>query len=193
MTTISPFPQFRLCPIHVGSKSISNYICRRYEKCCKQGCCVVTNTYLKFFQSWYFWLMILLVFALFYFCTWYCKKIKSSHRPLNIEIGRRSPNCSPLSSAVTSPRRQDEVDHFLNCLLQTYNNRRLHSGHKIQDSPPNYQDALGMPTCNRSTPIARIHIYNEVHNARRERISSENESPPNYEDALASKEESSRK
>ncbi|KAJ8982227.1 hypothetical protein NQ317_013529, partial [Molorchus minor] len=167
--------QLKFCPFKSSYNTTIQYICFKYERCCPQGCCY-SYSY-TYFQSWYFWTIIVVFFLIFYTASWYCKRaeIKFQRRQRARTISGR------MSPPGISPNRNEDgnVDHLLDCLIETYRYRNINETRfEHLGPPPKYRDALTMPKLERNdTQFAQIHAISG------ENDMNTNENPPTYEDA----------
>ncbi|XP_063925042.1 uncharacterized protein LOC135138930 isoform X4 [Zophobas morio] len=120
----SPAPLLRLCHFESPFLPLQPYFCYHHEVCCKEGCC--SRYEYKYFQSWHFWLGILVFLLLYRYICWYCKRKERNNARQNEDDGN---------------------SHVVN-LMVSYNNRSEctpKDDDESSDPPPLYNVAIHLP------------------------------------------------
>ncbi|XP_068900830.1 uncharacterized protein [Tenebrio molitor] len=128
----SSTPLLRICHFDSPFLPLQPYFCYNDEVCCKEGCC--SQYEYKYFQSWHFWLGVIIFFLLYRYICWYCKRTERRNR-----------------TVIRPPRDDENVNSHVVNLMVSYNSRNEGAGGPKDDDddsvdpPPIYNVAIHLP------------------------------------------------
>ncbi|KAL1502624.1 hypothetical protein ABEB36_007742 [Hypothenemus hampei] len=95
------------------------YKCNFEEICCdhEDGCCPIHPV--KYYESWYFWVFVLVILVSSYLLCWYCKKLEKRRQRIT-EQGRTG--ILPFVRTIN----EDNIDQLLETFALHYGIRKLY-------------------------------------------------------------------